>query len=1373
MTAAKKLAKKRKFSRNYSPKTLKVLFALSGNQCAHPDCTNPVIIPPTEASDVHVSNQICHIYSLNAEARTQDALTEKELNAPENLILFCPTHHGIIDGQHETYPPDLLKQWKQEHEEKIKILISRDLKTVPADVLSHPYFPRVLVDQKIQDEVETLRKSRFFVEFDRIGSSQNLARKLVEGELSGGTDTVRAKALAWCGRLLSRTEHLAKAEEYLNLARALGNGPEIRIADAFISSEKGDKSAALGMLAAMDAPMARSAALMVVGHHDGAQAALDWMRDTGTRTDDLDSDGKNILLMHQLQLGQWDAGRETVDAFNDADLSDTPVLCHRMAITHLLGTVPDEFRDVVLGQLPLQPAHFPLADDRTSIAARRRAREYFVRAAEIARELDCPKAAIVDDEYALWLELRDPDQRDSGMCGLQDALRDRKQSLRMVHLGLQFGLDLDMEAVAQEIEREIALHGGMTLDAAMARFALAFRQRTPEQAASYIARHRDELSKFLDKKSMQFLEIELLSRSGQPERATERLGALLEEGLSGIDEGRLRRIIAEAEGTDPIEARRQQFAQTDSLSDLASLVDELERRCEWDELSGHAETLFQRTRSLQDAERLAKALSNANNSERVVAFIRENMDLLTQSRNLQMLYSWALYHQGELLEARQELSKLGNEPDDRNYRALLVNLAIALGDWNSLSAYLSHECQQKENRTAQDLMGAAQLALHLGSLHAKELLFAAAVKAGDNAALLAAAYTLASSGGWEDEPGVHEWLHRAAELSGDDGPIQKMSLQDVLDRKPEWERREAETWELLSRGDIPMFLAAQALNRSLVDLMLFPALANRSETDPRRRGAIPAYSGKKQPVSLELGATVGIDATVLLTLGSLNLLDQALDAFSEVYLPHSTLSWLFEEKQKAAFHQPSRIRSAHRVRDLLATERLERFMPETVPDSDLSAHVGDVLAHLIAEAEKQRETGNTQCVVVRSSPVHRIASLMGEEADLTAHADVLSSCQAVVDKLRQKGQITGEEAKKAKDYLRLHEKPWPDQPEIADGAVLYLDDLAITYLLHLGMLEKLKAAGFRAIASPREVDETNQLISYERTSGKVNEVIDRIRSSVAARIETGKIRLGARRKIDGVDDWSATDHPSVSILALAGECDFILIDDRFLNQHANIEHESAQARIACTLDLLDTLASSNALSCQDYFEYRTLIRQAGYFFVPLDEEELEALLDGSLVTQGKLVETAELRAIRENLLRVRMSTWLQLPKEAPWLDVLLKMFVRVLKRQWSDTVDIARARARSDWIIDQIDVRGWAHSLGGEGGDNLIKTGRVAHIMLLLSSYTDLPPESRPRYWDWIEERLLVPIKEEAPELYAQIVEAQRQQVAYFADADLEVTDGE
>ena len=184
---------------------------------------------------------------------------------------------------------------------------------------------------------------------------------------------------------------------------------------------------------------------------------------------------------------------------------------------------------------------------------------------------------------------------------------------------------------------------------------------------------------------------------------------------------------------------------------------------------------------------------------------------------------------------------------------------------------------RKAKRSAKELITTARLALHLGSIpHAKELIFAAAERGKDDANVLGSAYFLAASADLEDDPKVAQWIQKAAVLSGEDGPLQMMTLSDLLDRKPEWDRQVSEIWEMLICNELPMFLAAQALNKSLSDLMLFPALANPSESDPRRRGIIPAYSGQRQPLSPDNSRQIGMDATALLTLSFLDLLDEAL-----------------------------------------------------------------------------------------------------------------------------------------------------------------------------------------------------------------------------------------------------------------------------------------------------------------------------------------------------------------------------------------------------------------------------------------------------------------------------------------------------------------
>ncbi len=1235
----------------------------------------------------------------------------------------------------------------------------------PTDILPYRDFPKELVDEKIKDETHTLRKSRFFPEFDSVQSSLELAQKLIEGEFLVGTDAVRRYALVWCVRILS-TQKLDKAEEYLKHAKKLGTCQEMDIADAFISSQKGDKNAALSALAGIDSPMSRSASLIVVAHHDGPKGVISWLKNTGIDATRLDPDGKLSLLIQLFELARWKTAKETLNAINDQDLDEAPFLHRMMAMTHLLSTVPDGLHAVVLNQILIDPVRFPLDSDAAAIEARRVARQHFINAVEVANQLSLPRAAAIDNEYALWLELKDPDESDKGRKRLEAKLRAPKSALHLVHLGLQFGIKLDLDAVEREIERQIALNGRITPDAAIARLGLAFKQKTLEDAANYIVRHYDDLTLHLDKKSVLLCRMEMLSKGGQADKANDILDTLIKDGLSEVEEIRFRRIISEATGTDSVNILKAQFKETNSLQDLIILVDELETKEDWDGLCEYGEILFERTGELRHAEGLALALYNTQQNERLVEFLKSNKTLLSQSEKLQMLYCWSLYLNGELLKVRSELAKLNGDWNDENYRTLRINLAVSLGDWNSLSAFVAKECQEKDKRNAQELIRAAQLALQLKSPYVKDLIRAAANKGNDDAGVLGDAYFLATRAGWEGKE-VSQWMHKATTLSGEDGPIWKMKLKELLDQKPEWDRRASEIWEQLRCGELPMFLAAEGTNKSLSDLMLFPALANPSEGDPRRRVTIPAYSGQRHPLSLNTDRQIGMDITALLTLSFLNLLDEALDAFDTVHIPHSTLGWLFDEKQKVAFHQPSRIQEAHHISRLLITGALEKLSPSTVPDSDLSAHVGDELAQFIAEAEKVSVNDDIQRIVVQPSPVHRIASLMQEEADLTAHATVLSSCQSIVDKLRNKGQIMASEEQKARAYLQLHEKSWPNQPEISDGAILYLDDLAITYFLHLGILEKLHTAGFKPIVAPQKVSETNQLISYEVISGDAKDAIERIQSALNSRIETGKIQVGKLSNADQPADRSLSRHPTFGVFSLAKGCDAIISDDRCLNQHANFGDSDAPPPIFSTLDLIDALVSIDSTTAKKRLDYRTQLRRAGYIFVPVSEDELAHHLNDSPVENGRVIETAELKAIRENILQVRMSNWLQLPKEAYWFVELLRTCVQVLKDQWKAGADFSVARIRSDWILDQIGIQGWAHSYGPEIGANIVKTGRSAHIMAVLTPPVEEPQKVREEYWNWVEGRVLAPIKEQYPDLYLELVEWHRRWIAKIVDMDL------
>jgi hypothetical protein len=69
-----------------------------------------------------------------------------------------------------------------------------------------------------------------------------------------------------------------------------------------------------------------------------------------------------------------------------------------------------------------------------------------------------------------------------------------------------------------------------------------------------------------------------------------------------------------------------------------------------------------------------------------------------------------------------------------------VNLAIASGKWDELVEHTTSECNKRDERTAAELLMAAQIAQAVGGPHAKKLALAAAEKAPAEADILMGAY---------------------------------------------------------------------------------------------------------------------------------------------------------------------------------------------------------------------------------------------------------------------------------------------------------------------------------------------------------------------------------------------------------------------------------------------------------------------------------------------------------------------------------------------------------------------------------------------------------------------------------------------------------
>ena len=1306
-----------------------------------------------------------------------DSLKQEVANHTNGGITFI----GIYEYRHpdgrvvmfkippavKNVPTSWKGHWYGRNGESLSPLSMSEIDRIRSGVPSNQS-PTSIVDARIASELRDLLRRRLYSDFDALETANTLARRILSGNLSAGSDETKKRALAWCSRLIARTPKPNNANSYLEVAQAYGDSPEIQIAKAIISSANGNEDIALRMLAHVDSRLSRSAAFIVVTHHRGPAAAIKWLSAAGLNFNSLDSEGKYVLLTCLHHEHEWSYADETIHTISNTDYLKTPPLHHLVAITDLISVVPEELRPVLARQIPLFSKDFPLSANPNAMERRARSRGRFADAAAIARDLGFEDAAESAEEYALWLDLHDHDRQDDAINTLKSKLQDPSSGLRYVPLAVDYGVSLNAQTVEEQIDRQLALTGKMTPDAAAARLCLAFLSENPRSIASYIAHHRNSLTNHIAPQVLASMEIMMLANAGLIAEAHERLEAF-RHTLSETELESNRRLIASREDGTTVTIIEAQFATTNSLADLAQLVSELENSDDVLRMCRYSQILFSRTGSIPDAERMVRAFLNAGRYTAIVDCFRDKQPLRMQSRLLQMAFCLSLYNEGALLDCHSELLAVEAPSDDPNYRNLRMKVAIAIGDWDSLSTYVESEYTNRANSNAEHLMVAADLAIHMKLPRAKALLHAAALSAPDNPEILARAYSLATSAGWENEAKPVNWLKRAVSLSGDAGPIQQITFDEFLTKKSGWDRNANTVWEKLLAGEVPMFLAAQGLNSSLVNLMLFPAFTNLNTLDPRRRAIVPAYSGLAQVRQFSTVNTIALDSSALLTLGYLDIVDLVLSSFRRIYLPHSTLTWLFEERHRASFHQPTRIRAAHRLMHLIITGSLTELAATAIPDGSLIDQVGEELAQLLAEVTKEDYDSESSAYVVRPNPVYSISSLSQEPVDLSSYHSVLIGCEAVLDYLRTNGQITARDYSIGVAYLSAHEGNWPNQPAISHGATLYLDHLAVSHLLHLNVLDKLAPAGLTAVIARQVSIDANELIQHEHTIDRVTQAIDKIRRSLETAITSGKAILQKGEVDNATPTPPEETHPSSQILGLAKYCDALIVDDRFVNRLVTATSEPTLPTILTTLELLDILRQNGDISYGQWLEHRTALRRSGYAFLPVDIGELTSYFEATRASESAFVETAELKAIRENLLQVRMTKFLQLPTEGSWIDSLIHTFLRVLKSQWVPGLDVQATTARSNWLLQQIDVRGWAHFLTPSEAEGRLPFN-ISRFVLELAKLPDggIEGKTRVEFWRWIEGVLLRPIKERYPKVYSLLVADYRSIILDLANSHVD-----
>lgn len=90
------------------------LFTDSAGFCQNPAC-NTALFPEGFEGYPHIA-EMAHIFAAtDGGPRTNEALSEEERGAYQNLILLCANCHTLIDKTPEAHPAKMMIVWKREH----------------------------------------------------------------------------------------------------------------------------------------------------------------------------------------------------------------------------------------------------------------------------------------------------------------------------------------------------------------------------------------------------------------------------------------------------------------------------------------------------------------------------------------------------------------------------------------------------------------------------------------------------------------------------------------------------------------------------------------------------------------------------------------------------------------------------------------------------------------------------------------------------------------------------------------------------------------------------------------------------------------------------------------------------------------------------------------------------------------------------------------------------------------------------------------------------------------------------------------------------------------------------------------------------------
>ena len=1176
---------------------------------------------------------------------------------------------------------------------------------------------------------------------------QELIQRIRNGDLSATRTSIKAEILFWGARLCALDKQtLALAQRFRDELKQIEPDKDLSIVEALLLEAKGDLDNALRILRDREDSDSRAIIFSMLVRSRGKQHALTWFdkqEGKGNR-EFFTAVGWWHLAVSLSKVGKW---KEAADRLIQMETlwSDAPALAFIEGVINSAMLLPREFREIALTTIPVCPWITSISGEEAK-RYHARALTCFKDSEESLKKIAGSELVQFINDWYLWIRLMGADNNAVTVARreIQQDMQDGKRAVSLMPFAWAFKIHFNVEPLQEHLAKQQQL-SGLNVYEQLAEFLLLEQSMTPREVVSYLQQYRERLAEVISLANITSWLVEALVKDDQTEKAR----SLLEEQAVSLGEDvsdRLTVLIDTYEGIDTRSQLESLYSKTGKWLDLKNLISYLKEADDQVALLPLLKEMFKYQKTVENARDVVECLSDSPHFdyEEIILFLNAHSDIVNQSDDLNSAKARALFQIGEYQKSKEINDSFLARRNHHKDLALDINIAVGAGEWERFSAIVDREWKHRETHTPEILMYLAQLAAQEDQTadRALQLSRLAAEKASENPHILMAAYMMYCQLGKEDEAGP-DWLARAAKLSSaNEGPVWSVDLRHLIN---EWspERRDhfQVTEKNLLDGDIPIGKAASVFNTPLISFFFQATHHNINESDGRRRTVLPITAGGRHPVELQEDWTIGLDITSIFVLSYLGLLKKAVDAFPHVKLAPETMGLLFHERNQVRFHQPSRIKAAEEIRDLVNLERIKSATDLSFSNQAIADEVGPNLAELLQAAKENG--GRVVCVL----PLHKVGSYLEKEANLGEYSDLIISTLDFCALLHREGKIDTDIHDHASVFLCARRQAKYASPSSSIFRhPIYLNALALSYLHDSGLLHPSAACGLDLRIHPSMLTENDRLIKASQLGTDLVNSIEEIRMILRNAVESETASFLPHIS----DDTEQTElrdiqlHTIFSLMQNSSNYNVLCVDDRFVNRFPIVAEATEQTTpIVCVLDILRQLVSRQIISATDNWTLRHKLRQGGYVLIPIEADELEYWLKTALFDDSGLKESTELRILRQTMARISSLRMIDAENETKFIIDLASACRIVIGNLWRDVSIIAtRAIELTDWIWRYLMASAQAVQLADqEANVALLRALMINNLCQLLTSLVELPAERRASYADWIERSVFEPLR--------------------------------